>query len=526
MKHNYLSRQLFLIINQIGIILYLYVVHSFGMTITSQNGLHLCLITLLFIDAAYISYRNIQNNRTLTHFCFLLILTAWQFLLSLFVDSSLSVSVATLLLPLTLYQTIYFLQSFLFQDTAYKYQRYILMFLRVSYIITSVAFFISRGFFAIAFMIQAMVAVSSILFIIVVHKERVAFVLKSEKRNFLLSTCFVVIPFFCYVALFHNQAEYLDNLGTYLILMLPFVSVHSIVFSSTRTLVLLPPLDKKKRVILIVLGICLFSFLALMFHITLMAIIVLIHNVILIIEVRNLMLYWQASSVPSEYYNFTDQQHFYAYSLAQIKREETLKKEFSNYLHDEILQDLLAIKNLMGKAERPEIQRMIIDTLDNLNISIRSQMKVHHPTLLKSLTFKQNIQNLLESLNKNQRKKVVKFYLECSDNIFLIEPYDTMIYRIITELTMNVLKHSKATEASLQLMQKDGQINLVVKDNGIGFHVTKVDTKKHHGLISIQEQVSLLEGIMEIESSPNTGTQITITMPMKGDESYESFISR
>ena len=48
----------------------------------------------------------------------------------------------------------------------------------------------------------------------------------------------------------------------------------------------------------------------------------------------------------------------------------------------------------------------------------------------------------------------------------------------------------------------------------------------HHGLASIQEQVSFLNGKMTIKENPEGGTNVSIFIPMKGDESYASFIGR
>lgn len=526
LKKQYFSRQLFLLANQLGILIYLCIMSYLEIEITASNGLHLCIVSLLFFDAAYVSYKNIQSNRTLTHFSFLLLLAAWQLLFSIFEASSISLWASTILLPLILYQTTYFLQSFLFQDSAYQYQRGTLLILKITCAISTAGYIVSERFFSIAFMIQAFITLLLILFINAVHRKRVAFFLKSQGRNLLLSICFVVLPFLCYVAVFHSKSEYLENLGTYLIIMMSFVSIHSIIFHRNQTNELLPNFNRKDRTIFMVVGICLFACIAFLFAVPSMTIFVLAHATVLLLEFRNLLLYSRASNAPEDFFNRTDQQHFYAYSLAQIKREETLKKDFSNYLHDDILQDLLSINNLISKADRPEIQKLIAGTLDGLNASIRSQMQVYHPTLLKSLTLKGNLQNQLDTLMETYFNTYCKFQLDCDDNVFLVEPYNVILYRIITELAKNVLKHSKATKAVILLTQENGQIFLKVQDNGIGFQAISIKTQNHRGLHSIQEQVSLLEGSMTIHSLPESGTQVIITMPMKGDDSYESFISR
>ena len=109
-----------------------------------------------------------------------------------------------------------------------------------------------------------------------------------------------------------------------------------------------------------------------------------------------LLMFWKASklknnAVPS----------FYEYTIAQLKHEEALRKEFTNYLHDNILQDLLSMKNLVRKAGQIEIQQLLEDTLRKLTSSIRSQMQAYHPKLLKNLTFKENLQSVLDSMTND-----------------------------------------------------------------------------------------------------------------------------
>ena len=88
-----------------------------------------------------------------------------------------------------------------------------------------------------------------------------------------------------------------------------------------------------------------------------------------------LLLFWKAGKLED---NTSDEvSSFYEYTVAQIKHEEALRKEFTNYLHDDILQDLLSMKNLVRKADQIEIQRLLEDTLRKLTSSIRLQMQAY-----------------------------------------------------------------------------------------------------------------------------------------------------
>ncbi len=88
------------------------------------------------------------------------------------------------------------------------------------------------------------------------------------------------------------------------------------------------------------------------------------------------------------------------------------------------------------------------------------------------------------------------------------------IFRIIQELTTNIVKHAQATEASISLTQHDNELNIIVEDNGKGFKVGKLETKNGMGLGSIERRVEHLEGSMEVDSIPGKGTSIIIDIPL------------
>ena len=524
MKDPYFSRQLFMIGNHILLIVYLCIMWGCGLSVGTENTMHVFLLSLLFFDAAYISYKNIKNSPVLNHFAYLQVLLGWQFVMSLFISNVFSNAASILLLPICLYQAIYFLQAFVFQSSNYQGQKGFLLVMKIICTVSTVSVFLSSRAFALSFLIQSMVALGGVIIIGILHHKRVVFFIKSQKKELLISAIFVLLPFACYVAVFYNNAEYLSQMGSYLTVFVPFVSVHRIVFQYHPEQERFVALKKWAVLSLAIVGIVGVIGIGILFQIGLTAILLNVYVAVLLILLFNLLLYIQISRSPKDFDNPVDRQHFYAYSLEQIKREEALKKDFSNYLHDNVLQDLLSIKNLLGKAERPEVQKLLNDTLSELTASLRSQMQVYHPALLKSLTLKGNIQNLLDTLTASHTSLHIQF--DCSDTFFLVEPYNTLVYRIIQELITNVLKHAKASKVQLLLTLERDMIILKVSDDGIGY-IRPADSEfSHRGLNSIQEQVRLLNGEMNIQSAPGHGTKITIAIPMKGENSYESFIDR
>jgi signal transduction histidine kinase len=96
------------------------------------------------------------------------------------------------------------------------------------------------------------------------------------------------------------------------------------------------------------------------------------------------------------------------------------------------------------------------------------------------------------------------------------------LFRISQEAVNNIVSHAQATKVKIGLLREADRIRLMVKDDGRGFDVaqTALDAvrKKRLGLLGIQEQADLVGGEARIESSPNKGTRITVTVPLEAGD--------
>lgn len=92
----------------------------------------------------------------------------------------------------------------------------------------------------------------------------------------------------------------------------------------------------------------------------------------------------------------------------------------------------------------------------------------------------------------------------------------TIVYRILQEALTNVARHSKASEVVIDLSLQNGDFKMVIKDNGIGFPEEKFADPSSIGLIGMKERAYSVKGDLKIESKPNKGTKITLTIPIDG----------
>ena len=163
-----------------------------------------------------------------------------------------------------------------------------------------------------------------------------------------------------------------------------------------------------------------------------------------------------------------------------------------------------------------------------MNTYIRERMQDFRPAILPRLTVKENYQNLLSYISQSFPHRDIYIAFECPDSLFLAQPYDIFVYRLLKELVTNVYKHSTGEKAWITLMQDNGIIRLCVKDNGTADAGTLLSTNlsEHRGLALINERVNNMDGSVKITDNVPHGICIQITLPMKGDVSYQYYISR
>lgn len=84
------------------------------------------------------------------------------------------------------------------------------------------------------------------------------------------------------------------------------------------------------------------------------------------------------------------------------------------------------------------------------------------------------------------------------------------IMRILEESTANAIKHSGATMARIQLMEKDGTITVKISDNGRGFDVSGCGRKDCHGLRNMRKRGEEMGAELTIASEAGKGTEIVV----------------
>lgn len=478
--------------------------------------------TLLLIDLAYISACNVKKNKAVTLFCALLALDGWYILLSPQTGRAPSFAFAALS-PVMLSASIAFVLLFLFQDSGYKFKRGTHLLLLFTCAASLAGLCVSDRMFACMYGIQFLIGLGCFLFIVICHRKRVLFVLKSEWKCFSFSFAAVTAVFILYYFSTRHLTGHLSNFGIYLPVMLFFLSIHGIIRKAHNSFPLSAVFSKKQLGLLFAVSIALLLMAALVTNAGYREVFVYLNSGAVIVSLCSILL----ESGLKQGNSGLARHGKYLSALHSLRQEEALKTEFANFLHDEVLQDLLSVKNLMIKSERPEIQSLIVETLNELNNVIRSKMQDCYPVVLKNLTARENYQNVIEAVSLSFPHREITVSFSCSDLFFPAEPLDVLLCRMLKELLTNVYKHSDGDQAWVALAQKGQIIELRVSDNGTADAelVRRADRQSHKGLASIEEQADGMGGEMRIHNISPRGLCISIVFPMKGDVSYQYFVS-
>jgi PAS domain S-box-containing protein len=206
--------------------------------------------------------------------------------------------------------------------------------------------------------------------------------------------------------------------------------------------------------------------------------------------------------------------------------QERERRHLAQVLHDQIGQSLALTAITLGRlgtvvATREQQQFLAeIQTLVQESIAATRSLTIEiSPPILYQIGLQAALASLVEAFRERYGLPVV-FYAEHAFTV-VAEESRVLLYYVVRELLMNVLKHAKATQASVTVQRDENLLRIVVADDGVGMdpqseHVP-AGKPMSYGLFSIYEQLDRLGGSMEIDAAPGQGTQVTILAPIFQD---------
>lgn len=214
-----------------------------------------------------------------------------------------------------------------------------------------------------------------------------------------------------------------------------------------------------------------------------------------------------------------------------LTAQEQERKRIARELHDETAQALtsmtLSLQAIIITAEMRDFgDAIFIEKLKKIhgnavhagNEVVRI-MKELRPSLLDELGLPAAIHRYAMDKLQDQGIDVTDEFVG-TDQRFRPE-VEVELYRFAQGAIGNILEHSKAKNAYIQLECNDTECVLTIQDDGKGFDISKLTrvepSGRGAGLFTMRERTSLLGGAGYVESKPGKGTKITAKIPLTTD---------
>jgi signal transduction histidine kinase len=187
-------------------------------------------------------------------------------------------------------------------------------------------------------------------------------------------------------------------------------------------------------------------------------------------------------------------------------------------VHDGLAQDLWVAKlatERLGKAKTMDDVRSVQAELEDV---IESSIAEARETVVALREAGNAGAPLAEALSRYAQRFGGQTGLDMRLHVEPIEPGVISasaageLLRIAQEAMSNVRKHADATVVEVHLERLDDRVRLTVRDNGIGFDTAAQSTG--YGLVSMRERSEIAGGRSAIESGPQSGTTVTVEIPI------------
>jgi signal transduction histidine kinase len=209
-----------------------------------------------------------------------------------------------------------------------------------------------------------------------------------------------------------------------------------------------------------------------------------------------------------------------------IAAQESVLRRVAQRLHDGPAQ---ALANIMLAAEvcakllrsNPELVPSELEHLKQMvTVTLQETRKYIfelHPMTLADLGLAATLKRYGEEVSARYRVQVQVLVPQ-------VEPFLPMskrvaIFRVAEESVANAIEHSQASLIRIKIELFPGRLVLVVQDNGLGFDVEAVERAAHAreglGIASMHERAAVLGGSLRIESAPDRGTRVELSIPLQ-----------
>jgi signal transduction histidine kinase len=210
---------------------------------------------------------------------------------------------------------------------------------------------------------------------------------------------------------------------------------------------------------------------------------------------------------------------------ALVSAQENERSRIARDLHDELGQQLTSLRLHLSHLDRGIPQdsearttfREIERQAEKIDSRVSFLAWMIRPTTIDELGLTEALAGYVREWSRNFDVPA-DFRGDRLPSARLLPEIEINVYRIAQECLNNIAKYASASRVSVLLTLDEGELTLIIEDNGVGFDVGGVKPASRDGGLGIQgmrERAELLQGTFEVESSPLSGTAVYVRIPVQ-----------
>jgi signal transduction histidine kinase len=202
--------------------------------------------------------------------------------------------------------------------------------------------------------------------------------------------------------------------------------------------------------------------------------------------------------------------------MAEERRDERM--EIAAFLHDDLAQLLFRLSIQVdvarrhleaGKIEQTEdLLLEIKETKNRTSDRVRALIRDLHRSPLGRAGLGEAIRSFLVDVSRDD----VQLHADI-DEVDVPGPIALLLYHNAREGVMNALRHASASNIWISVEQQGDEVEMVLRDDGVGFDVEAPGPEGHYGMTMMRERATVGGGTFSVESVLGRGTTITIRFP-------------
>lgn len=203
-----------------------------------------------------------------------------------------------------------------------------------------------------------------------------------------------------------------------------------------------------------------------------------------------------------------------------IAAQEEERRRLGRELHRDLAQGLAVLeiqlqsaRVLVSENTGPvlEVLERVSDECRALSERVRVLSHSLFPSILADLGLEAALRNLIQDFAHGHHL-AIRIEID-SAPAKLPLPVSTALYRVAQEALDNIAKHAPHALVTVTLSQNPEVVNLNISDNGPGFNPHRLPIGAGLGLLSMQERMRHIGGVLQVCSKPGAGTTISASVP-------------